>query len=161
MTNWTVPTADDVKGAFPSIYVEQDNGEDFDPVAMAGVWLPIIVAMFRGNILRGNRSGLSKTPGSVPPEAKGFVLVLVAEAIIVNTPRLVGYIVLEGENGPMARMIVAARQFLKDVLNGIDVTTPLDPDPAYLPSGVQWGDDNGPGSHSSVLTDLTVDSPPR
>ena len=159
-TNWVTPTADDLKGAFGSIFVEQDNGEDFDPTAAANVWLPIIVAQMRAAILTGNRVALSQTKGSVPPEAKGHVLVLVAEAVVVNTPRLVGYIVLEGENGPMARMITAARKFMNDCPKGLSVTAPLDPDPATLPSGVKWGDDSGEGTDATVRTDLTIDAPP-
>lgn len=160
MTNWSVPTADDLSGAFGSIFVEQDNGEAFDPTTAANVWLPIIVAQMRAVILTGNRSALSKTTGSVPPEAKGHVLALVAEAVVINTPRLVGYIVLEGENGPMARMITAARAFMKDCTKGLSVTPPNDPDPNTIPSGVKWGDDSGEGTDQTVRTDLTIDAPP-
>lgn len=159
-TNWTVPSPDDVKSAFGSIFVEQDNGEDFDPTATATFWLPVIVAEVRGTIQNANRTALSLTAGSVPPEGKVHVLVLVAEAILVNTPRLVGYIVMEGENGPMARMIIAARKWLEVVQKGQSVTDPTDPDPATLPSGVQWGDDSGEGTDATKITNLTIDSPP-
>lgn len=160
MSNWVVPTSNDLVDCFGSIFVEQDSGEDFDPTAAANAWLPIIVAQIRGAILTGNRAGLSKTAGSVPPEAKIHTLVLVAEAIIVNTPRLVGYIVTEGENGPMARQITAARSFLAQCVKGLSVTPPTDLDPATEPSGTIWGDEAGTGTSETVKTDLTIDAPP-
>jgi hypothetical protein len=161
MTNWTTPSEDDLKTAFGSIFVEQDDGEDFDPTAAAAIWLPMIVAQFRAAIRTGNRVALSKTAGSVPPEAKAHVLVMTAEAIVVNTPRLVGYIVLEGENGPMARMIAAARKFLTDcATKGLSVTVPQDPDPTTLPSGTIWGDAAGTGDENTVKADLSMDAPP-
>lgn len=160
-TNWIVITKDDVNAAFGSLFLDQDNQEDYDPAALSDVWIPAIVAMFRGAILNANRSGLGKTTGSVPPEAKAHVLVLVAEAIIVNAPRMKGYVLLQDANSPMSRMIIAARQFMKDLNMGLPVTTPTDLDPTTTPSGTQWGDDNGPGSDASVMTDLTVDSPPK
>ena len=160
-TNWLIVTADDVKDAFGSLFVDQDNGEDFDPTAAANVWIPIIVAQVRGMIQTGNRTGVSITAGAVPPEAKGHVLVLVAEKIIINTPRLVGYIVLEGENGPLARSLMEARKWLSDVANkGLDPTHPTDLDPTTAPFGTQWGDDAGDDTAGNKRTDLTIDSPP-
>jgi hypothetical protein len=159
-TNWTVPTADDVKSAFGSIFVDQDDGEEFDPTELANTWLPIIVAQFRGAIDTGNRVSLSVTKGAVPPEAKVHVLVLVAEAIVVNAPRLAGYVVLEGESGPMARMIIAARKFLDSINKGLNVTEPTDPDSSALPSGTIWGDVQGTGTSATRKTDLSIDAPP-
>lgn len=160
MTNWATPTVDSLKSAFGSIFVEQDDGEAFDPTDSATTWLPIIVAQFRAAILTGNRSGLSLTAGSVPPEAKGYVLALVAEAIIINTPRLVGYVLVEGEAGPMSKMIAEARKFKVDCTKGLSVTPPKDLDPTTAPSGVIWGDDAGVGIADTEITNLQIDSPP-
>lgn len=159
MTNWYLPTLADVQAAYGSIFVPPDAG-DYDPVATATFWLTPIVNLIRQAILNGNRTALSLTAGTVPPEAQVHVLTLVAEKVIANSPRMVGYIVVEGGSGPMVRPIAEARKFVEDCKHGLATTVPTDPDPDTLPSGTKWGDDSGVGTPNTVITDMTIDAPP-
>lgn len=154
---WIVPSAADVKSAYASVFVPQDEGDTINPETIIAIWLPQAVALVRGAIGAGNVNPLSLTVGSVPPEAIPHVWTLTAEMAVVNTPRLVGYIVLEGENGPMSRAITAARTFLTKCSQGMNVTTPTDPDPANTPTGGGWGDFQGVGSSTTVLPVMTTD----
>lgn len=156
---WVVPQASDVQSTYGSIFAPQDSN-DFDAVGAAGTWLPIIVNQIRGAIGEANRIALSLTAGSIPPEAMVHCLALVAEQVIVNTPRLVGYIVVEGENGPLSRAITAARTFVQACRTGLNVTAPTDPDPNNLPTGVIWGDASGIGTSATVRTPMGIDDPP-
>ena len=158
-SDWVVPTVDDVKSCFTNIFVEQDNDADKVPSDLVTAWLPVIIAQVRQEIINANRNKISTTANSVPPEAKKHVLVLVAEACIINSARMVQFI----ETQPMKRMLDDAYKFLEEVKRGKNVTDPQDAqvDQDQLPTGTVWGDRDSDfvGSETTQILDMTVDGP--
>lgn len=154
-TNWITPQASDINSAYPAVFASQDQ-QDWNADALAAVWLPQIVQMFLGAIKEGNRVPISLTPNSVPPELVPHVWALTAEQVVVNSQRMVSLIVIEGENGPMARSITAARTMLEKIRGGLNLTIPTDPDPNQTPLGVAW-DDFQSDSGNQTLVSMTTD----
>ena len=97
--------------------------------------LDTLVDEVRGHIVRSNRAPLSLTPKSIPPEGKRHVIALALNAMASSTPQLAMYC----ETKSFERRVNWAENWLAETQNG-DVSWPVDPDSANMPTGTMWGD---------------------
>jgi len=130
-----------------------DGQVDWDADNRAAKAVATAVSEVRAAIRASQRSPLSLTEGSVPPEAHAHVLHLAAWRILNTTPNLNMAILTEkGVSTPYGQFYKDALEYLKETRLGLGITPPTDPTGQdYLTEisdvnpgicGVQWSDMN-------------------
>jgi len=159
-TNWYIPSTDDVATVMSGVVVgavqqtgTSDNTSD-NQTAKIQTAINMVVARIRVEITNGNRTPLSLTAGSIPPEAQQHCLNLVVELLVNSTPNM-GFAVKDG----FTEMLKDSKQWLRDTTNGSPSTYPSDPQMTDSQGNVAADGGNGGdivGEVSLVTDELPV-----
>ena len=128
MTNWFVPTADWLANSMSGAVLTRVELPDVQgqqtslPTDKANYALQNVVNRVRGAIGKGNRTPLSQTAGSVPPEGVQFTLALTVESLVSSVPNMGWTITPE-----FVDIIKDAKAWLKDLASGEPTDWPTDP----------------------------------
>jgi hypothetical protein len=138
-----------VIGAVQSTGNPDDNQDTQTEKLQAAI--DAVVARIRGAIQVGNRTPLSATAGSVPPEGKQHTLNLAVELLVASTPNM-NFAIKEIFEG----MLKESKEWLKNLRMGVPVEYPTDPATSDA-SGSTVGSTGGGGDIVGEV-DLTTDS---
>lgn len=128
MTNWFAPTAAWLNNSISAVIlgrVEQTDAQGSNtslPTDKASYAVQNVVNRVRGAIGKGNRTPLSATAMSVPPEGVQFTLALVGECLIASCPNM-GWSIT-----PIYETILKdAKEWIKELSKGEPTDYPTDP----------------------------------
>lgn len=156
-TSWKVPTTDYLQTVMSGIIldaVEDTDGEDNsadDQAAKMTYALEQAVARVRGAIGNGNRTPLSATAGSVPPEGLNFTLVLAVE-ILVNSQPNMNWAIKDGFSDSLKE----AKDWIQQLRDSEPTDYPTDPITVDA-SGFAVADGGNAGDVQGEV-DMTTDS---
>lgn len=145
-TNWTVLTGSDIVKVI-AIAVMRNSNENIDQDAIdasiadntvrqydpdgpnrAQAQVDFAVAQMRAAIQLTNKTPLSLTAGSVPPEAAKHVLYLAAYGLVNSTPNLQMVVMTDkGGMSPFATSYGKSEKYLESISDGRPVVPPDDP----------------------------------
>lgn len=138
-TNWKTPAPADLQKVMSALVLGATDANTspnaapnapIDPNAARRQQdtLTLTIQNIRGAIQNTGRYPLSVTPGSVPPEAEQYALVLAADIMTAATPRMDMVVAsVTGMYVPWKDLVKDAKTWLKSVQDGDSVTTPTDP----------------------------------
>lgn len=169
---WKVPTGGDLwKVVSRSVVAKADedsaggtaSGNDIDQSldTRAKEAVRLAVEEVRAAVDLGNRTPLSQTAGSVPPEAEQHVLYLAAYTLLSFPPSLLQVLVFDGGvYSPLQKKHDLAQKWLESVRSAEQAATmPTDPETGHG-AVVRWGDVNGDSTADTAgEIDLTTDGP--
>ena len=150
--NWIVPVNADVAAYLDQAVVGASANLTANDSAQAALTalMTNMVLQVRAAIGTGNRTPLSGTAGSIPPESKDYLLVMVAGRLMGRIPSMAAW---AGSDEFKAQRKCATEWLEKVQAGELSVTWPSNPDQTTMTFGVRTG--------GSIATDMTVnDIPP-